>query len=64
MYVYKCTQTSIQPLGPQMDLVLQKVGGFKGESEDEAEMNETGEALGMMLIMEVWENRKNNKSKE
>ena len=49
-----------------MNLGIQKGRGFKGEFEeecDETKINEIGEALGMMLNMEIWENRKKKKSK-
>lgn len=50
-----------------MDLRIWKGRGLKGEFEeeyDEAEINEIGGALDMVLNMEIWENRNKKKSKE
>lgn len=64
MHVYKFIYMYTYPLGPKMDLGIQKGRAFKAkveESYDEAENNETGEALDIILNMKVWENRRQEK---
>lgn len=67
MQVYKFIYMYTYPLSPKMDLGNEKGRAFKAkfeESYDEAENNQTGETLDIILNMKIWENRKDKKNKQ